>query len=92
MVAALAHQPRLDLLDEAESVILGLSAVLLGGDDRGAGLLRKRVDDRFHTARCPIGQYLTPGLGGDPCSDRCIAAREALDAATRWLRAREGMG
>ena len=76
----------------AETVILLLCATLLGEDGRGAGLLSRRVDGRFHTARCQIGQWRTPGgprPAGDPCSARCEQARDALNQASRWLRAHE---
>lgn len=91
MVAAPAHQPHVDPLDEAEAVILDLCAVLLGDPTRPGdrGLLNLVIDGRQHAPRCPFGQWLTPGLGGDPCSSRCVAAHEAISAAERWLMARE---
>lgn len=94
MAAAVSRQPALlaDPLAEAEALLLAYAGVLLGGDGRGAGLLRKRVDGRFHTAGCPIGQFLRPDdrlTNGSPCSDRCDSVREAIDAAEQWLKSRE---
>lgn len=92
MVAAMAHQPALDPHDDVETLLLAYAGVLLGGDGRGAGLLRKRVDGRYHTAGCPVGQFYRPEdrlTNGSPCSDRCESAREALNAAERWMLARE---
>lgn len=86
-----AYQPRVDPLDEAEALVLAFAGVLLGNDGRGAGLLTKRVNGRFHTRGCQVGMWLRPGRGPEGCSDRCESAREALDAATRWLRAREAV-
>jgi hypothetical protein len=93
MASAVAHhQPRLDPLDDLETLLLAYAGVLLGGDGRGAGLLRKRVDGRYHTERCQIGMWVRDGdslRGGQPCSDRCESVRETIQAGERWLKARE---
>lgn len=82
----------------AEHVVLSLCRVLLGdptkrntrGQRTDHGLLSLVIDGYQHSPRCPFGQHLTPGLGGDPCSDRCRAAHAAIDLAGAWLRANEG--
>ena len=79
-------------MNDAEPVVLALCGTLLGGDGHGAGLLSRRHDGRFHTARCPIGMYLreTDRLtNGSPCSDRCEQARTAIRQAGAWLREHE---
>lgn len=91
MTVRVAHQPTLDPLEEAETRLLAFCGVLLGGDGCGAGLLRKRVDGRYHTAGCPVGQFYRPEdrlTGGSPCSDRCNSAREAITAYEVWSQAR----
>lgn len=76
---------------DAESVILRLCAVLLGNPRKPGdrGLMSLVIDGERHTPKCPFGQYLTPGLGGDPCSERCLDAQEAISQAAAWLREHE---
>lgn len=92
MVAALADQPTLDPLDEAEVVILELCRVILGDGRKDRGLLTYRAKGRNHVPTCSRGMWLSPTSprpDGDPCNARCDAVHEAINAAERWLIARE---
>lgn len=76
-------------VDSVEALLLAYAGCLLGGDGHGAGLLRRRVDGRFHTAGCPIGAYLRPDdrlTNGSPCSDRCATIRATITRAEVWLK------
>lgn len=97
MVAAVAQQPMLDPLDEAdaEDIILAFCAVLLGDrgtDPKDRGLMSQIIAGRQHIERCQRGMWIQAGdslRGGQPCSTRCLNAQVTLDAAARWLKARE---
>lgn len=74
-------------MTDGVAAVLGLLEGYLGDRKRGAGLLVVR-GGRFHTPRCPFGQHLTPGLGGDPCSKRCAQIDAAIAASAAWLQER----
>lgn len=77
------------MTDQAAEVVGGLLEGYFGDEkrERGAGLLVVR-GGRFHTPRCPEGQWLTPGLRGDPCSARCAQIDGAIALASVWLAER----
>lgn len=81
----------------AEVVILELCRILLGdpkrdkhGKRRDYGLMHHIVNGEQHIRACQIGMYIEAGdslRGGQPCSDRCQHAHDAIDLAGTWLKA-----
>jgi hypothetical protein len=81
---------QLDLLPDAETAIVALLGVVIGFDEKDHGYMSLVIDGDQHTPRCAFGQWLTPGgprPEGDPCSERCVTARAAVDMALEWLGA-----
>ncbi len=75
----------------AERVILLLLGVVRGFNAKDRGYMSLVIDGRQHTPRCPFGQWITqkePGQPkGDPCSERCEQAQQAVSEAVDWLLA-----
>lgn len=77
---------------EAERAILLLLGVLRGIDKTDLGLMPVWVCGFRHLATCGHGQWNqqdSPRPHGDPCSDRCERAQEAIEAGVDWLKANE---
>ena len=66
-----------------------LMTVLAGDGRKDRGLLAKRHEGTVHLRECNIGMWLVAGdslRGGQPCSQRCRAAHEALRLGETFLR------
>ena len=84
----------------AETVVLVLCRVLLGGGERDKhgklkdrGLMNHFVNGTRHLQSCQIGMYIEADdcmRGGQPCSDRCQRAHDAISMAGQGLKAHEG--
>lgn len=77
---------------DAERAILLLLGVLRGIKPGDVGLMPVVACGFHHISTCPHGQWLqqdSPRPHGDPCSDRCIRAQEAIEAGIAWLKANE---
>ena len=67
-----------------------LMTVLAGDGRRDRGLLAKRHEGTAHLRECNVGMWLVAGdslRGGQPCSQRCQAAHEALRLGAVFLQA-----
>lgn len=81
----------------AAEVIVRLVWVLRGNGERDAhgnlinrGLMSRIYRGEQHVPTCQKGYYAVAGdsqRGGQPCSDRCLSAQEALRLAAEWLYA-----
>lgn len=77
---------------DAERAIVLLLAVLRGHKQGDVGLMPHTVCGFRHLRTCPHGQWLSPKSPrphGDPCSERCLLAQEAVEAGMAWLMANE---
>lgn len=76
----------------AETIVLTLCRTIIGDGRKDRGLMTQIKHGQQHIPTCQVGQYIAEGdslRGGQPCSQRCQDAREALRAASRWLKAHE---
>lgn len=90
--AAAARLQRVERGTSAEDVVLALCAVLLGNGKSDKGLMTRMAYGGRHLKMCQIGMYIQEGdsqRGGQPCSDRCQRAHDAIALAADWLRANE---
>lgn len=80
--------PRTETLAAATAAVNALARVLAGdGTKRDRGLMTRTVYGTQHIYACNRGLFLTPGsaaTGGMLCSERCVAAVEALRLAAAF--------
>lgn len=81
-----------DTLTAALAAVSALMKVIAGDPKRRTdrGQLTRVYQGGRHLPTCEIGLYLTRGsaaTGGDPCSQRCLAAHEALRLGAVFLQA-----
>lgn len=72
----------------ALSAVGALMTVLAGDGKRDKGLMSRTVYGQRHVHSCNRGLFLYPGsaaTGGALCSERCVAAHEALRLAGVFL-------
>lgn len=77
-----------ETLAAALSAVGALMTVLAGDGRKDRGLLAKRHEGTVHLRECNIGMWLVAGdslRGGQPCSQRCRAAHEAMRLAGVFL-------
>ncbi len=82
---------RTDTLRAGLAAVGALMKVIAGDPKRKTdrGQLTRVYQGGRHLPTCEIGLYLTRGsaaTGGDPCSQRCLAAHEALRLGETFLR------
>lgn len=80
--------PQVETLAAATAAVNALARVLGGDGKKDRGLMPRVVYGERHIQNCNRGLYLYPGshaTGGALCSERCVAAREALGLAGRFL-------
>lgn len=78
-----------ETLAAAFAAVGALMTVLAGDGRRDRGLLAKRHEGTVHLRECNVGMWLVAGdslRGGQPCSQRCLAAHEALRLGEAFLR------
>lgn len=78
-----------ETLTAALAAVSALMTVLAGDGRKDRGLLAKRHEGTVHLRECNIGMWLVAGdslRGGQPCSQRCRAAHEALRLGETFLR------
>lgn len=82
--------PRTETLQAGLEAVGALMTVLAGDGRRDRGLLAKRHEGTVHLRECNVGMWLVAGdslRGGQPCSQRCRAAHEALRLGAAFLLA-----
>ena len=81
---------RHETLQAGLAAVGALMTVLAGDGRKDRGLLAKRHEGTVHLRECNIGMWLVAGdslRGGQPCSQRCRAAHEAMRMAGVFLQA-----
>ena len=79
-----------DALRAGFNAVSALMTVLAGDGKRDKGLMTRTTHGSRHVYACNRGLYLAPGqhaTGGSPCSERCVAAHEALRLGAVFLQA-----
>jgi hypothetical protein len=77
-----------ETLAAALSAVGALMTVLAGDGRKDRGLMSRTVYGTRHVHTCNRGLYLYPGsaaTGGALCSERCVAAHEAMRLAGVFL-------
>lgn len=78
-----------ETLAAAFAAVSALMTVLAGDGKRDKGLMTRTVYGTRHVQPCNRGLFLSPGsaaTGGVLCSERCVAAHEAIRLGAVFLQ------